>query len=191
MYFSHAANKMFKQSTCENLLSEVLTQKTWLSIENNMKIAKRQVQNQFYLSIRFFKRNWECCKSHQRSCSGDKFNSLQLLIWSHRWQRLLEGVVFIKKSILSRFSKIFDEISLNPDLKEEHRHTTQSFKLRGAANSILLNPDIDVFVTASTGNHALAFRKVSFSKVFEFFKNLVWKGLVWSFFSFKTVSVNP
>jgi len=42
-------------------------------------------------------------------------------------------------------------------LKEEHRQITNSFKLRGAANSIQLHPEIDVFVTASTGNHALAF----------------------------------
>ena len=42
-------------------------------------------------------------------------------------------------------------------LKEEHRQITNSFKLRGAANSIQLHPEIDIFVTASTGNHALAF----------------------------------
>lgn len=41
-------------------------------------------------------------------------------------------------------------------MKEEHRQITNSFKLRGASNTILTNEKIDTFVTASTGNHALA-----------------------------------
>ena len=44
----------------------------------------------------------------------------------------------------------------NVYLKEEHRQITNSFKLRGASNTILTNEKIDTFVTASTGNHALA-----------------------------------
>ena len=41
-------------------------------------------------------------------------------------------------------------------MKEEHRQITNSFKLRGASNTILTNEKIETFVTASTGNHALA-----------------------------------
>ena len=44
----------------------------------------------------------------------------------------------------------------NVYLKEEHRQITNSFKLRGASNTILTNEKIETFVTASTGNHALA-----------------------------------
>ena len=44
----------------------------------------------------------------------------------------------------------------NVYLKEEHRQITNSFKLRGASNTVLTNEKIETFVTASTGNHALA-----------------------------------
>jgi len=58
---------------------------------------------------------------------------------------------------LTRSHYLSNIIGGNVYLKEEHRQMTNSFKLRGAANSIQLHPEIDTFVTASTGNHALAF----------------------------------
>ena len=61
---------------------------------------------------------------------------------------------FIKKTDLQynlRLSKLY---GANIYLKREDQQTTRSFKIRGAYNKIISNPDVKHVVTCSAGNHA-------------------------------------
>lgn len=63
---------------------------------------------------------------------------------------------FVPVTNLTRSHYLSELIQGNVFLKEEHRQITNSFKIRGASNTVLINDTIGTFVTASTGNHALA-----------------------------------